>query len=139
MNNHKKTLQFKGLGRHFGGNRIMKTRQDQMKSQFLPALAVAAAILTSATTGVVAADAPPNRTLGFVVKDWMPAVYETKFIDECPAGLNISNDEIWWRSLSKEERSEKTQDGLITTLDRWFVSKNRGPNGEDVCIKPGSD
>ncbi len=66
----------------------------------------------------------------------MPAVYETKFMDECPAGLNISNDEIWWRSLSKEERSEKTQDGLITTLDRWFLAKNRGPNGEDVCINP---
>ena len=75
---------------------------------------------------------PPNRTLGFVVKDFMPAVYETKFMDECPAGLNISNDEIWWRNLSKEDRSELTQDGLITTLDRWFFAVRRGPNGEDV-------
>ncbi|NKB43731.1 MAG: hypothetical protein GKS03_05570 [Alphaproteobacteria bacterium] len=106
-----------------------------MIKQFLPALA-AAAILTTVVTGVAAEDAPPNRTLGFVVKDWMPAVYESKFIDECPAGLNISNDEIWWRGLTKEERSEKTLDGLITTLDRWFVAKNRGPNGEDVCINP---
>jgi len=79
---------------------------------------------------------PPNRTLGFVVKDFMPAVYETKFMDECPAGLNISNDEIWWRNLSKEDRSELTQDGLITTLDRWFFAVRRGPNGEDVCINP---
>ncbi len=113
----------------------METRQNQMIKQFLPALA-AAAILTTVVTGVAAEDAPPNRTLGFVVKDWMPAVYESKFIDECPAGLNISNDEIWWRGLTKEERSEKTLDGLITTLDRWFVAKNRGPNGEDVCINP---
>lgn len=114
----------------------MKIRQDQMKKEFLPALAAAVTILAATATGAVAADAPPNRTLGFVVQGWMPAVYESKFIDECPAGLNVSNDEIWWRSLSKEERSEKTQDGLITTLDRWFLAKNRGPNNEDVCINP---
>lgn len=122
-----------------------------MKRQFLSAVTMIVATMAaqmgpesarandldsaSAATGI-ASGAPPNRTLGFVVKDWMPAVYETKFMDECPAGLNISNDEIWWRSLSKEERSEKTQDGLITTLDRWFLAKNRGPNGEDVCINP---
>ena len=114
----------------------MKKRQNQMKRELFPAVAVTAAILMAAATGAAAADAPPNRTLGFVVQGWMPAVYESKFIDECPAGLNISNDEIWWRSLSKEERTEKTQDGLITTLDRWFFAKNRGPNGEDVCINP---
>jgi len=81
----------------------MKTQQNQMKREFLPVLAATVAILTSAVTGVAAADAPPNRTLGFVVRDWMPAVYESKFIDECPSGLDISNDEIWWRSLSKAE------------------------------------
>jgi hypothetical protein len=90
----------------------------------------------SAATGSAAAGAPPGRTLGFVVKDFMPAVYETKFMDECPAGLNIGNDEIWWRNLSKKQRSELTQDGLITTLDRWFSAVRRGPNGEDVCINP---
>lgn len=83
-----------------------------------------------------AQEAPPNRTLGFVVKDWSTAVYETKFIDECPAGLNISNDEYWWRSLTKQERSELTQDGFLTTLNRWFTARSRGPNGEDVCINP---
>lgn len=136
MKEVKKTQQFKGLGRHTGGGDKMKIRQDQMKKEFLPALAAAVTILAATATGAVAADAPPNRTLGFVVQGWMPAVYESKFIDECPAGLNVSNDEIWWRSLSKEERSEKTQDGLITTLDRWFLAKNRGPNNEDVCINP---
>lgn len=114
----------------------MRARQDQMKIYFLPVLSVTVGFLTSAGMSVVAADAPENRTLGFVVQGWMPSVYETKFIDECPAGLNISNDEIWWRTLSKAERSEKTQDGLITTLDRWFLAKSRGPKGEDVCINP---
>ena len=79
---------------------------------------------------------PPSRTLGFVVKDWMTAVYETRFMDECPGGLNISNDEIWWRSLSKPQRSELTQDGLLTTLNRWFTAVRRGPKGEDICINP---
>lgn len=136
MNNYEKTQQLKGLGCQVGGSEKMKTRHNQMKKEFFPVLAATVAILAGVTTGAVAADAPPNRTLGFVVQSWMPAVYESKFIDECPAGLNISNDEIWWRSLSKEERSEKTQDGLITTLDRWFIAKSRGPNGEDVCINP---
>jgi len=92
-------------------------------------------LLASAATQ--AADPGPSRTLGFVVKDWMTAVYESRFFDECPAGLNISNDEIWWRAMSKEERSEATQDGLLTTLNRWFRAVRRGPNGEDVCINPG--
>lgn len=114
----------------------MKVRQNKMKREFLSAFVAMVPIVTLVAMDTASADAPPNRTLSFVVQSWLPAVYETKFIDECPAGLNISNDEIWWRSLSKEERSEKTQDGLITTLDRWFLAKNRGPNGEDVCINP---
>ena len=83
----------------------------------------------------VAGQAGP-QTLGFVVKDWMTAVYETKFMDECPEGLAIPNEEIWWRNLSKAERSELTQDGLLNSLARWFTAVRRGPNGEDVCINP---
>jgi hypothetical protein len=105
-------------------------------SRKLVTRACAAALLLCAAPAVYAADPGPSRTIGFVVKDWMTAVYESKFIDECPAGLNISNDEIWWRKLSKQERSEKTQDGLITTLNRWFYAVRRGPAGEDVCINP---
>lgn len=115
----------------------MMSRQNQTKTQFLPEIALSAFVLIClAAPDAGAADTLHNRTLGFVIKDWMPAVYETKFMDECPAGLNISNDEIWWRNLSKTERSELTQDGLITTLDRWFNAVRRGPNGEDVCINP---
>lgn len=98
---------------------------------------VIASVVTPAQDGAEAQGVtPPNRALGFVVKDFMPAVYETKFMDECPAGLNIGNDEIWWRKMSKEERSKETQDGLIQSLDRWFKAVRRGPNGEDVCINP---
>ena len=98
---------------------------------------VIASVAAPAQRGVEAQGVtPPNRTLGFVVKDFMPAVYETKFMDECPAGLNIGNDEIWWRKMSKEERSKETQDGLIQSLDRWFKAVRRGPNGEDICINP---
>jgi len=77
-----------------------------------------------------------NGRLGFVVRNWYTAIYETKFMDECERGLNISNDEIWWRSLSKRDRAEKTQDGLLETLRRWQPAVKRGPNGEDVCLDP---
>jgi hypothetical protein len=98
----------------------------------------AALLIAGSFVPILASQAadPGSRTLGFVVKDWMTAVYETPFIDECPAGLNVSNDEIWWRTLSKQERSEFTQDGLLTTLNRWFKAVRRGPDGEDICINP---
>ena len=108
-------------------------------TRFSPYCALAAVLAVCSLSPVSAranGDAVSSRTLGFVVKDWMTAVYETKYMDECPAGLNISNDEIWWRTLSKQQRSELTQDGLLTTLNRWFTAVRRGPNGEDVCINP---
>ncbi len=74
--------------------------------------------------------------LGFVIRHWYTAIHETKFMDECEQGLNISNDEIWWRSLSKEDRAIKTQNGLLETLRRWQPAVKRGPNGEDVCLDP---
>ena len=99
-------------------------------------LMVGCGLLLAVTSSVAQQGSGQSQTLGFVVKDWMTAVYETRFFDECPAGLNISNDEIWWRSLTKQQRSELTQDGLLTTLNRWFTAVRRGPNGEDVCINP---
>ncbi len=119
----------------------MKSHAYRSKRAVKPLLAATAiAVASMVTPAYQSAEAqgiaPPNRSLGFVVKDFMPAVYETKFMDECPAGLNIGNDEIWWRKMSKEERSKETQDGLIQSLDRWFKSVRRGPNGEDVCINP---
>lgn len=77
-----------------------------------------------------------SRTLGFVVRDWFTAVYNSKFIDECPEGLTTANDELWWRGLSKVERAKLTDNGLIQSLDRQFITPNRGPNGENVCLVP---
>ena len=94
------------------------------------------AVLAASILAMPVAGQAESQTLGFVVKDWMTAVYETKFIDECPGGLAIPNEEIWWRDLSKAERSELTQDGLLSSLARWFTAVRRGPNGEDVCINP---
>ncbi len=81
----------------------------------------------------VPAKAAEATTLGFVIHDWFTSVFNSKFLDECPEGLSVANDEIWWRGLSKEERAERTQNGLIQSLDRQFITPRRGPNGEHVC------
>jgi hypothetical protein len=82
------------------------------------------------------AAAADTTTLGFVVRDWFTSIFNSKFIDECPEGLTMTNDEIWWRGLSKEERAKQTENGLIQSLDRQFVTPRRGPNGEHVCHNP---
>lgn len=80
--------------------------------------------------------AAENKTLGFVVRDWFTAVYNTKFMDECPAGLATSNDELWWRSLAKDERARLTNNGRISKLQRYPIAMRRGPDGENVCLNP---
>ncbi|MCB2106068.1 MAG: hypothetical protein KDE14_00150 [Rhodobacteraceae bacterium] len=100
------------------------------------AVLISAALCASAPVAI--AEAPPNRTLGFTVTIWDFGIYETRFADECPAGMNPGYDEIWWRGLSKEERAEKTANGLNSRLDRYFNAIRRGPNGEDVAMNPFS-
>lgn len=112
------------------------TNREQSYRTFVQ---TAACVLTAAGILMVStanAAPPPNRKLGFVVRDWFTAVYETKFMDECPEGLNISNDEYWWRGLSKPDRARLTENGLQTTLNRWGFASHRGPNGANVCINP---
>jgi hypothetical protein len=75
-------------------------------------------------------------TLGFLVTTWDVAVQESRYVDECPHGFTAGNDEIWWRALSKADRSRLTKDGLIPRDERWNSSVHRGPNGEDVCVNP---
>ncbi len=77
-----------------------------------------------------------DKALAFVVKDWFNAIYETKFMDECPEGLAVANDEFWWRGLSKKDRARLTEDGLVQTLNRHNIAVARGPKGEDVCLSP---
>ncbi len=81
-----------------------------------------------------AAESPKTRTLGFVVRDWFTSIYNSKFVDECPEGLALSNDEIYWRSLSPVERAKFTENGTIQTLNRNPRAMRRGPDGENVCL-----
>jgi len=96
------------------------------------ALTLAATVALSATPAAAA----ESKTLGFVITTWNTGLYESKFIDECPEGFNPGYDEIWWRGLSKADRSKFTDNGLKTRLDRYFNAIRRGPNGEDVCMNP---
>lgn len=79
-----------------------------------------------------------DKTLGFVVTSWYPELYETKYMEECPEGLVIGSDEIWFESLSPLDKDRLTQGGKLQPVDpaRKAVSYLRGPNGEDVCWHP---
>ena len=82
--------------------------------------------------------AEEGETLGFAVVSFYTSVYETKYMEECPRGLAIGNDEIWWKSLDPAVRDELTDGGEIepVTGTRRAMSALRGPNGEDVCWYP---
>jgi hypothetical protein len=110
------------------------SRQKNHRSQTV-LLSVVALLLFSGSYAN-AAGKPPGGHLGFVVRHWFTAIHQTDFMDECPAGLNISNDEYWWRGLSNEDQATLTNNGLLETLRRWRYAINRGPNGEDVCAQP---
>jgi len=80
--------------------------------------------------------ARPKQTLGFVIANWDTAIFETRFMDECPEGSALGNDEMWWRGLSRADKDKLTNNGLVQPVDRRFVSVLRGPKGEDVCWNP---
>ena len=93
-------------------------------------------VLVPALAAAPAAAQAAGQTLAFAVYDWANALYQTRFVDECPEGLGISNDEYWWRGLSKQDRARLTNNGLLEAGNRHNVAKKRGPNGEDVCLDP---
>jgi hypothetical protein len=78
--------------------------------------------------------------IGLVMESWYTAVYDTEYMEECPEGIVIGNDEIWINSLSPEEKALHTGGGTKQVLDtpRRPNSYLRGPNGEDVCWHPES-
>ena len=80
---------------------------------------------------ITPAAAAETTTLGFVVRDWFTSVFNSKFLDECPEGLVIANDELWWRGLSKEERAKQTENGLIQNLARQFSTPRRAVNARN--------
>lgn len=104
------------------------------KSFFTASLVSALTISGSAAQ----ADVDTDRTIGLVVVSFYTSVYETKYMEECPRGLAIGNDEIWWKSLDPAVRDELTNGGEIEPVTgiRRAMSAKRGPNGEDVCANP---
>jgi hypothetical protein len=81
-----------------------------------------------------------TNKLGFVVESWYTAIYDTEYMEECPEGIAIGSDEIWFNGLSPEEKELWTTGGTQQVLDapRRPTSYLRGPNGEDVCWHPES-
>lgn len=84
--------------------------------------------------------AAEENKLGFVIESWYTAVYDTEYMEECPEGIVIGNDEIWLDGLSPEELEVQTGGGTLEVLDepRRPNQYLRGPNGEDVCWHPES-
>lgn len=79
-----------------------------------------------------------GETIGLVVSSKKFGIYETEFMDECPAGLAVGNDEYWWRSLTPAKREELTLGGIRETAAnvRQDMALHRGPNGEHICHFP---
>jgi hypothetical protein len=101
----------------------------------LTASGLSAGLAIGGTTPALAED---ERTLGFAVVSFYTSIYETTYMEECPRGLAIGNDEIWWKSLDPAVRDELTDGGDIEPVTgyRRALSAKRGPNGEDVCAMP---
>ena len=78
--------------------------------------------------------------LGFVIESWNTAIYQTEYMEECPDGIAIGNDEIWYDLLSPQDKERWTQGGTQQVLDqpRRPQSYLRGPKGQDVCWSPES-
>ena len=99
-------------------------------------LSAVAGLAFACAMGLSPAEAAGTGTRSFVVRDWFSATYESRFMDECPEGLNRGNDEWWLETLSKEERAKYTDNGLVESLRRHPLAIKRGPNGENVCLNP---
>ncbi len=97
-----------------------------------------AALWSVATFAFAGSAAESGRTMGFAVTSWYTAIYESHFMDECPEGLSPGNDEIWWRGISKADRSRLTDDGLLAQFERVGPASRRGAKGEHVCQFPTS-
>ena len=99
---------------------------------------ISAVTVLSAAGIPVQAPAQEASKLGFVMESWYTAIYDTEYMEECPEGIAIGNDEIWFNSLSPEEKEIETGGGTLQVLDlpRRPNQYLRGPKGEDVCWHP---
>jgi hypothetical protein len=99
---------------------------------------IIACITTCLAAGCTSEPDLDGSSLGFVVEGWRTAVYETEYMEECPDGIAIGNDEIWYNALSPEAKEKWTKGGTAQVLDmpRRAQQYLRGPKGEDVCWSP---
>ena len=88
------------------------------------------------STGTARAASTTQKTYGFVVSSLFTAINDTKYMEECPEGLTQSNDELWLKNMTPEEREKATNGGRTDHVLRRFTAALRGPNGEDVCWNP---
>ncbi len=99
--------------------------------------AAAVGALAALSAGAAGADGKkPLGTIGLVVTSIRTAGIETPHLDECPQGVAIGNDEIWWKSLSPRDRDKLTSGGVKGPDSRRGLATVRGPRGEDVCWNP---
>ena len=105
-----------------------------------PLFVSTAALFVSILGLPVTATAAERNKLGFVVESWYTGIYDTEYMEECPEGIVIGNDEIWFNGLSPEQKDIETGSGTLQVLDlpRRPNQYLRGPNGEDVCWHPES-
>lgn len=84
--------------------------------------------------------AAEGNRLGFVIESWYTAIYDTEYMEECPEGIVIGSDEIWFNGLSPQDKDIMTEGGTLQVLDlpRRPNSYLRSPKGEDVCWHPES-
>ena len=108
---------------------LSRLRRALLGAGLLPVIA--------ATIGLAASASPaPLGTLGFAIVSFKTAGRETPYLEECPGGVAIGNDEIWWKSLSPRDRDRLTDGGEKEPSARRGMATLRGPQGEDVCWNP---
>src|SRR5690242_4623248 len=94
------------------GQLMMRFRTHIRRAALAPVFAALLAVPNAARTAEA-----PKQTLAYVISTWDNALYETRFADECPDGLTIGNDELWWRGLARPDRDKLTNRGLIQQVD----------------------
>ena len=94
------------------------------------------AVAGSLAVAMLPAAGHAAERLGFVVREFYLAQHNSRFGDECPEGMAASNDELWWRGLSKQDRARLTNNGLRGQDARGGIAMLRGPKGENVCVNP---
>lgn len=117
----------------------MKPIAKSRRSALSPATAVKLVVYAALGSMGMVTQAE-SAELGFVVESWYTAIYDTEYMEECPEGIVIGNDEIWFNDLSPENKDTETGGGTLQVLDlpRRPNQYLRGPNGEDVCWHPES-